>query len=279
VYWCYFNHEHGVNPAFFDKNFRIAFGYAGNKMGMHEAHVGYKVYVWDDKYGYRWLALQHQGTSTNQAACGRYHELDIAAKDKKTDQVLSEQYFVGDFGISRTINGSQPLRPTKCPNQGNIKDTNGVRFLPIATDPTTHDEPWTVNDAGVIGFTFANFTVNTPDSARMCQDNRCDKIIYTGDTGTNHIISYVLGFGPKSGNGSSGIYYTDPMGKKLVSTKQSDAIRQYIQPGISITSNLPYISSSEADCRDVEGTENLMRCGIGLTSIPAAREGSIKIPN
>jgi hypothetical protein len=70
VYWCYFGHEHGSDPKLFDKSISLPFGYAGAKMGMHEKHQGFKVYIWDDAYGYRFLALQHQGTSSNQAVCG-----------------------------------------------------------------------------------------------------------------------------------------------------------------------------------------------------------------
>ncbi|MGH7204560.1 MAG: hypothetical protein ACREHC_09045, partial [Candidatus Levyibacteriota bacterium] len=165
VYWCYFNHEHGSDPALFDKNFRIPFGYAGNAMGMHEAHVGYKVYVWDDKRGHIWLALQHQGTATNQAACGTMHELDIAAKDKKTNEIVSEQYFVGDYGISRPIVTTDKIKPTKCPNEPSINPQNvGARFLPVKDHGAIMGEPWTVNKQNVIGFDLADFTVNTFDS-------------------------------------------------------------------------------------------------------------------
>ena len=278
VYWCYFRHEHGVNPAAFDSHFSIPFGYAGNAMGMHEAHPGYKVYVWDDQYGYRWLALQHQGTATNQAACGQHHELDVAAKNKQTGEIVSEQFFVGNYGASKTLTEVHPLTPSACPNQGE-KDGSGVRYLPIAAQSDIHEEPWTVSSEKVIGFNFAGFTVNTEDSMRMCKDMICDQIVYTHLSGSNHTIGYVIGFGPKAGTGHEGIYYTDPMGYMIMSAKEKGIVRQYIKPGVSISSNIPYVSTSEATCRDVDGTETLMTCGQGITSIPADRENSITLPN
>lgn len=278
IYWCYFRHEHGVNPAAFDSHFSIPFGYAGNAMGMHEAHPGYKVYVWDDQYGYRWFALQHQGTATNQAACGQYHELDVAAKNKRTGEIVSEQFFVGNYGASKTLTAVHPLTPSACPNQGK-KDGNGVRYLPIATELDIHEEPWTVGSEKVIGFNFAGFTVNTEDSMRMCKDMSCDNIIYTHLSGSNHTLGYVTGFGPKAGMGHEGIYYTDPMGYMIMSAKGKGIVRQYIKPGVSISSNIPYVSTSEATCRDVDGTETLMTCGQGITSVPSDRENSLTLPN
>lgn len=280
IYWCYFNHEHGSNPTDFDSTYRIPFGYAGNAMGMHEAHVGYKVYVWDDNYGHLWLALQHQGTSTNQAACGSTHELDILAKDKNTGEIVSEQYFVGNYGASKPIVTSDMIKPSSCPNQANIEKGNlGARYLPVKDHGAVMEEPWTVDNQNILGFNFASFTVTTYDPVRMCTDITCDNIVYTGATGTNHALSYVTGFGPKSGIGHSGIFYTDPSDKKIVAKNSMGAIRQYIKPGISINSTIPYTSTSESSCRDIYGTGGIMQCGKGLSSVSTARENGIKIPN
>jgi hypothetical protein len=280
VYRCYFNHEHGVDPSLFTENYRIPFGYAGGRMGMPEAHAGFKSYVWDDNYGHVWLALQHQGTSTNQGACGRHHELDVVARDKRSGEIVSEQYFVGDYGISRPLTSAEPFRPSNCPDQGKIEPGNsGIRFLPVKGYGTVLEEPWTVNRANVIGFNFADFTVNTFDPVRICADLSCDSVVYTGGTGTNRSISYVSGFGPKSGAGHSGIYHTDPMGKTIISADRPGAVRQYIKPGVSISSNIPYTSQQEASCRDVEGSGGIMQCGLGLTGISSMRENSITIPN
>jgi hypothetical protein len=280
VYWCYFNHEHGSDPSLFDKEYRIPFGYAGSAMGMNEAHVGFKVFVWDDEYGYRWLALQHQGTATNQAACGRHHELDFVVKDKKTGEILAENYFVGDYGYSADLQTSKPLTPSACPDQGLVdKDNVGVRFLPIAGRNTSNNEPWVVNSKGVIGFKLADFAVSTLDSERFCKDNACDDIVYTGNHGVKHILQYTKDLGPEAGPGHSGIYYTDPLGKSLRRESDNDAVRQYIKPGNSVSSKLPYISTVESLCGDTTGAGELYECGKGIQVVSSERENAIAIPN
>lgn len=280
VYWCYFHHEHGTDPSLFDKNYRIPFGYAGAKMSMHEAHVGFKTYVWDDHMGHLFLALQHQGTATNQAACGTMHELDIVTKDKTTNEIVSEQYFVGDYGNSRPIVTTDKIQSPKCPDEYQVsKNNSGVRFLPVKDHGAVMEEPWTADSHRIIGFNFADFTVNTWDPMRMCKDITCQRVVYTGQTGTNHTLIYVKGFGPKAGIAHSGVFYTDPMGRKLLSKDDPSAVQQYIKPGLSINSDLPYTSQLEAGCRDIYGTSDIMFCGKGLNSVPTAREDAIKIPN
>lgn len=279
VYWCYFGHEHGSDPHLFDTKISIPFGYAGVKMGMHEKHVGFKIYIWDDKYGYRFLAVQHQGTSTNQAVCGRYHELDFFVKDKKTDEILAKRYFVGDYGVSRSLVTSKPFLNAKCPDQQSVK-SSGARFLPIENERKT-TEAWVVDKKNIIGFIFADFVVSTLDSVRLCKDQTCDSIEVTENTGSLREISYVTGLGPYSGVGYSGTFYTGPTGTSLTTSTDPVAVEQYTKPWTSIQSDLPQSIHlyNSTHCYDVEGFGSVFTCGINIQSAPVMRENSISAPN
>lgn len=279
VFWCYFGHEHGSDPHEFDTTITLPFGYAGAQMGMHEKHVGFKVYVWDDKYGYRFLVLQHQGTSSNQAVCGRHHELDFFVKKIDSDTILAKRYFVGDYGVSRSLVTGKPFVNSKCPDQKSI-ESSGARFLPIASERKTN-EPWVVSAADVIGFKFSDFVVSAHDSVRLCKDYACDQMEITENTGSLREISYVEGLGPWSGLGYSGTFYTDPSGSKLLTADDPQAVEQYTAPGTSIKSDLPqsiHLNNSTL-CYDVEGFGSPFTCGITITSAPTMRENSIRVPN
>ncbi len=280
VYWCYFGHEHGADPAVFDAGFQLPFGYAGASMGMHEAHPGFKVYVWDDMMGYRWMMLQHQGTSTNQAACGRFHELDLFVKNRLTGEILAKRFMTGDYGTSRVLSLGKPLTPGKCPDQGSIK-TLGSRFLPVAGYGTTVEEPWVVDGKNVIGFALSDISVNALDSVRQCADIRCDEVVKTGRSGTQRVISYLPGFGPKADKGSQGDFYTDTEGRAVRQQTAMDGVTQYIKPGLILYSRLirsPHFNLSTV-CVDTHGFGGLYECGPELKAPPSSREHSVQSPN
>ena len=280
VYWCYFGHEHGSNPVLFDEHFKVPFGYAGMHMGMNEKHEGFKVYVWNDILGYRWMVVQHQGTSSNQAACGREHELDFFTKNIKTDEIVSERYFVGDYGVSKMLGSGEALVPSKCVLQGKI-NSKGSRFLPVAGQSNNAEEPWIVNGTDVIGFNMADFSVDTLDSMRMCSDKTCDTITMTGKKGSDHMISFIDGLGTRDDEVHKGYFYTDPMGMKDLKKTDEMAVRQYTKPDFAIDTRLirSIHTNLSTHCKDLEGFGAVMQCGIDLPDIPAERENSIHSPN
>ncbi len=280
VYWCYFGHEHGSNPSLFDAKFTVPFGYAGEHMGMHEKHEGFKVYIWEDILGYRWMVVQHQATSSNQAACGRTHELDFFTKNTRTDEIVSERYFVGDYGVSKMLGTGEPLKPTDCILQGKIQ-SKGSRFLPVVGAKNNAEEPWIVNGTDVISFNMADFSVDTLDSMRMCSDKSCDRITMTGKKGSDHMISFIDGLGTKDDENHNGIFYTDAMGMKDLKKTDPMAVRQYTKPEFSTATRLirSIHSNLSTHCKDIEGFGAILQCGIDLPDISAERENSIHAPN
>ena len=112
VYWCYFHHEHGSDPA----PHRPPFGYAAARGRVQENHEGFKVYTfkWEDKIA---VVTHHFGTaSAARAACVRFHELDLAIY--RGEVLQGSVFLLADHGRAVHAGTGIPLRPAACPKSG-----------------------------------------------------------------------------------------------------------------------------------------------------------------
>jgi hypothetical protein len=246
VYWCYFRHEHGSNPAFFDPSWKPAFGYATTQAGEAEAHPGFKVYVLEDAgwNGYRWAFVHHFGTgNAANAACVRFHELQAAVKRLASNQIVARLAWTADFGPGLNPSGGD-LTPSACPQQGpqaRADGSQGSRLLPVPGDPGfAFYEPWAADLArnGVLGWTFTSLSrtlaLNTPDFISQCVGNACDQTsVVPGATGSRRFLTYSNGALRASGP-SSGTFYTDPRGRQVVAAGTAGAVQQYLEPGLNV---------------------------------------------
>lgn len=187
-YGCYYDHEHGSNPALFSPGVPWvagsgswpAFGYSAAQMGMSEGHAGFKVYVFR-LGGYRWMLMQHQGTArADIAACVQMHTLDIRAIRESDGVQVLDIHGMADFGASVENTSGTPLTPPGCPNQGSIVST-GVRQLPVGPESVGY-EPWRADV--VTGTLDTRLAFNTKNPQTACNTLLCTATLARSDVGS-----------------------------------------------------------------------------------------------
>jgi hypothetical protein len=273
IFWCYFGHEHGSDPAAFDRDYKPLFGYTAGKMGMSEPHPGFKVYV-GELNGYRFLVSHHFGTGSLNRVCNRFHTFDMALKRISDGKIVADVHFLADHGAARYNRVDTNLTPPSCPSQAVGYTSNGTRMIPSGHDLVGY-EPWRVGGGGrAVGFG-GTVTINTFDSIVVC--NRvpeCDQPFVTNRTGTNRALEEFYNVGIRN-SPNSGVFHTDPHGMEVRNATAGDAVRQYVEPGLNV--NLGVVQ-----CRNPEGWGRPFACTTQLNvlhSIPTAREKSIGASN
>lgn len=241
-YGCINDHEHGSNPALFLPGYKPLFGYSAKGS---EVHAGFKVVVFDDRNSHRWLVLMHQGTANAQAAaCARFHTLDFAAVDTRTHELLADLHFMGDFGIARAATEArEPLTPPACPNQAQeatADGSKGVRQFPVVDHGNVSYEPWRVYmppSNNVLGFSGADFVMNTLNPRTACDTLSCTNVIQrgAGNVGNYRTISWRAGLlGFPAATAMRGEAYTDVRATQVLSSTDPLAVRQYLCPGLAV---------------------------------------------
>lgn len=236
VYWCYFGHEHGSDPGLFAEGRAPAYGYTAAQHGMEEPHVGFKSYVLDDRSGHQWLITHHFGTGGLGRACERFHTLELAVKDKASGELLADVRLMADFGPAIVNTTQEPLRPTACPDQAEraiADDSKGVRQLPVASREGNPYEPWRPDFSRTILGLKGSLVINTPEGVVICADVVCDTAAPApGDSmGVFRFLMLSGPFGFKDAP-HTGTFFTDPLGRTLVSPETPGALRQYVAPGL-----------------------------------------------
>lgn len=244
---CTFGHEHGSDPGAILPSVGFPytvspaappFGYAAAKMGMAEAHQGFKVFAFNDRNGHLWRIAVHMGSAGAGRVCTRFHEVDVAIWDAATWERLADTHFMGDFGAAMSNQG-QDLTPTACPTQAadaRAAGSQGVRMFRVFSQNGSLYDPWRLDDAMLTAIPLnLHFLTIWPNSINDCADLTCDVLQPNiGPTGPNdgieHFFQYYPGMGIKAG-GNTGTFYTDPMGMAVRAATDADAVRQYVKPG------------------------------------------------
>jgi hypothetical protein len=107
-YRCAFGHEHGSNPRawrWYRRSRRPAFGRIGAFAGADEAHAGFKVFVAnDDRKGYGWMMVLHQGSGSPKRGTVRFHSLEVwlvrRATRRRRARVIAHTRHMADFGAA-----------------------------------------------------------------------------------------------------------------------------------------------------------------------------------
>jgi hypothetical protein len=277
VYWCYFRHDHGSNPAQLAPGYQPLYGYASTAAGANEPHAGFKSYVMDDGAGRRWLFSHHFGTGSIDRACVQFHDVGVAVA--AGGEVLADLHLMGDFGKSVVNATGEALTPAACPGQAAQSDatgSRGVRQLPVVTRGAIGYEPWRLDEhRTILGLTGA-LTFITTDAVVLCNDVTCDRAVVTGSTGTHRFFTYTRGFGITAG-GLSGTFYTDAYGRTSAGAGQPGAIRQYVKPGLSVST--PYFGDNQT-CHTSDPWTAFYTCDANLSQgLPTMLENAIQPPN
>jgi hypothetical protein len=142
-YGCWFGHEHGSDPSLLPNIGAVGmpvFGYTSAQIGLTEPHVGYKVYVVDDRdRGIWWMLTFHQGTSGAARAFARFHTLDIAVVRASDGAVIANTHLMGDTGNAvRKCDMHGPI----IPGSGTQGEGGAVKVIPTSDCATDVYESW-----------------------------------------------------------------------------------------------------------------------------------------
>lgn len=275
VHGCYYEHEHGTNPALIDPSFHPLYGYTAGADGMSEAHTGFKGYGFIEADGSKWYLTQHQGTAGHTRICQQFHTLDVAVWNSQ-GQLLANVHLMGDFGKAVRFDGSDYVfKPAQCPNQGNVSGSGVRKILP--REGRSY-EPWRLNNEmaypKVLGLNLNNVVFATVNPITVCADADCTNLAATGHTGANRFIEAPVGMTLKAGV-NTGSFCTDPMARAVMPCGPG-TVQQFIAPGASATATLV-----RNKCRDHDGYGALWWCDVGNPkwSSDADREHNLKSPN
>jgi hypothetical protein len=278
---CYFNHEHGSNPALFAAagTYRPTFGYVGGIAGFAEPHVGYKNFLMDDGNGHHWLFTVHIGTSGPARVCTRFHSVDLAIARISTGELLARVHFMGDFGRAEDNKSLQALTPDACPDQylkAVNDDSKGMRQLSVDTVGEGQYEPWRVDERRLIlGLTGSRLVFNTLSALTTCNGMACNTVSLTGHTGAGafRMLDYQTGLAFVAGT-NTGTFTTEPYGRTL-----GGSVRQYVKAGINVAAQP---NGADEHYWPTDPVDMLYRCSIGGSPITARStniDGQIKVPN
>lgn len=288
VYWCYFRHEHGSDPSLFKADYRPAFHYAASAAGESEGHPGFKGFLLPPQNGYQWYVSMHLGSASITRACNRFHEVQVAAKDVATGELVVDVKWMADFGRSISDAATnEGYTPTACPNQpGSVgAPAEGNRVIPrkdliggnFGYEPWTHGTTFPSQTFGLRG----DFSPNTTQPINICNSRLCDAPFRNAQTtGTARFMSYngPGGVGLVAG-ANTGTFYTDAWARTVVPSGTTGAIRQYVKAGVTVPLG-PHIAGVE--CYDVYAFGRQYVCG-NDTDVPSAgsqeRELSILLPD
>jgi len=266
---CRFDHEHGSNPALigpvtwpYGTSLVPAYGYVSGKANETEGHAGFKTYVFRLQ-GYAWMLTHHFGTSSPQvAACHRFHALDLVIVDD-AGTVQANIHWMGDYGpaTANQVQNNADLTPPACPTQAadaRAAGSNGQREIPVGTTGTTY-EPWRLDtrELTAIGLRSGALTINTPDAQKACDALACTTGVarsLLANEPNRGVFRFLTFNQPTQGTfrisgAVTGTFYTDPYGMATRSSTDSDAVKQYIKPGFSITQGI-----TEDHCRPSTST-------------------------
>ena len=110
-YGCAFGHEHGSNPRawhWYRRARRPTFERIGAFAGADEPHAGFKVFVNnDDRLGYGWMVVLHQGSGSPRRGTVRFHSLEAwlvkrgrRGKRRRKPRVVAHIRRMADFGAA-----------------------------------------------------------------------------------------------------------------------------------------------------------------------------------
>ena len=273
VYWCYFKHEHGSDPALIGYK-GAALEYVAKLFGdQAEIHEGFKGFVIrDDTTGVGWYINVHAETGFEHRVCTQFHTVVVAAVGLKDTaqfakgEVLAELGFKGDFGASivnekigdkefvikkTTQAGGMPCKDQQAIYDALIADKSKARKqIRVAAEPFGNNgyEGWDGGLQKKLGFSFpdwhAGLLIDIQNPSTACDTLECAAIVRNtkntdhGDERTIAIFGVKLKYSDLldtfNGSAADGEFYSDLYGKEFFTSDGVGRIRQFIKPGLDI---------------------------------------------
>ena len=245
TYWCYFEHEHGSDPATFAGDQQPLFNRYSAIVGKEEMHEGFKVLVFEDETHSAMITL-HATSSAPARVCTRYHAFDLVFADKRTGEVVGDFAFKGDFGVVRAQDGFgkvAPMVPAACPANASVSGTAGSMTVPVA--PTTGYESWRVDPGTARALPLTGgMSIRLDEAVSTCSDSKNQRgeydcrslIIIEGRYGARRWFDTFDGFGMDTTRvgAPSGRYCTDYTGARSLACDDPLAVAQYAKAGVKL---------------------------------------------
>lgn len=253
---CHFDHEHGNDPESVVPGFHPAFGYANAVHEMGESHHGYKVFAFADLStpvaGREWVVVMHQGTTTDNALCGRFHHVSIAAFEY--DVRKAELHTMTDFGQSRLGAGGAVMSPPKCDGDPTVPDlfqvnstinSQSLRRIPTTDGLGQGYTPYIANQSfSELGLRIrASFL--TTNGRTWCLNVDCDTLQINSNNAGDRRRLQTLGSEDESISINKSVTTTNSG-----TFTDSTGVIQFIEPGFSASM---LVSRSERDAQGRNG--------------------------
>lgn len=240
IHGCYYEHEHGSDPATVHPDWTPLFGYTANvEFGHVEPHHGYKTFSFRGDDLTRWGFVVHLGTHGHGRACAQFHTFDVAVADYAYVATLkADVHLLGNFGAGQVWDDGTGVRipDTTCPGNSEIV-SDGLRRFAHAADPSGAGyEVWRTDRSllPAVGVQFGHLHIATDDPMQICEDADCAEMIVKDSSfrGVHRWMNTASGnTGPVSveNPGAEATFYTDAFGTG------PGNVQQFIWPGVEFT--------------------------------------------
>ncbi|MDJ0498906.1 MAG: S-layer homology domain-containing protein [Acidimicrobiia bacterium] len=250
VYWCYFGHEHGSNPALIPGSPMIPYQYVASNVPQDEPNMGFKEFIFKDMSGNHWVRFViHAGTASDRRICAQFHTLYVSIYDLAGNEKFAAG-FKADYGaaFSTGDTGNQVLLPTDCgysmPGLADQVDNQQRRRINVGSGANNYEtwdsreETSQVLNLGMVQFDHA-FDIRNPMS--HCVDRTCNSVVVRDPERQNatrrtiQMASWRADFEFDADHAlGSGEYYTDAYANGLLDPGNSLATRQFVEPGFHL---------------------------------------------
>jgi hypothetical protein len=271
VYWCYFRHEHGADPALIGYD-GAALEYVAKLFNdQAEIHEGFKSFVIrDETSGVGWYISVHAETGFEHRVCTQFHTVVVAAVGLRDTagfakgELLAELGFKGDFGASivnkkvgdqefvikkTTMAGGSCANQEAIYNVGVATKSKSAKRIRVAAEPFGNNgyEGW---DGGIqkeLGFSFpdwnSGFAIDIRNPATACATLECANITRNqndhGDRRTIFMsglkLNYKKTLDTVNDTAPDGVFYSNLYGDKFFDADGAGRIRQFVKPNLNLT--------------------------------------------
>ena len=261
VYWCYFGHEHGSDPSLVGYKAKLNYTATQNS-SQAEQHQGFKGFaIRDEEQGLGWYINIHATTSDIARACVQFHTVVVAVTDLSTGELLAELSYKGDFGglvaNRKNKNGEIPfISHHQCPEQKPADaGTRPVKRIRVANESSIENndyERWFGGITRELGMDFKGdfgIEIDIRNPGTSCNTFACtgDHVNNSqGDRRTIRLKQIQIKHDPFKDADGDGVFYTNPYGTAPASEGDEGAIRQFIKPGLEITSPDAFFATQDA---------------------------------
>ena len=261
IYWCYFGHEHGSDPSLVGYDAKLNFTATYNKL-QAEQHQGFKGFaIRDEEQDLGWYINVHATTSDIARVCAQFHTVVVAVTDLSSGELLAELSYKGDFGgvvaNRKDKRDNVPLiTPALCPEQ-KVSDagTRPVKRIRVANESSIENndyERWFGGITKELGMDFKRdfgIEIDIRNPGTSCNTFACtgDHVNNSqGDKRTIRLKEIRIKHDPFKDADSDGVFYTNPYGTAPATKGEEGAVRQYIKPGLDVTSPDAFFASQDA---------------------------------